>query len=91
MEIILLQDVDKIGKKGQVANVSDGYARNFLFPRKLAEIATPGKVAAVRRILEEKAAQERRIAEQAEETRELLSKTVITIPAPVGSGERCLS
>lgn len=88
MEIILLQDVDKIGKKGQVANVSDGYARNFLFPRKLAEIATPGKVAAVRRILEEKAAQERRIAEQAEETRELLSKTVITIPAPVGSGER---
>jgi large subunit ribosomal protein L9 len=88
MEIILLQDVDKIGKKGQVANVSDGYARNFLFPRKLAEIATPGKVAAVRRILEEKAAQERRVAEQAEETRELLSKTVITIPAPVGSGER---
>jgi large subunit ribosomal protein L9 len=88
MEIILLQDVDKIGKKGQVANVSDGYARNFLFPRKLAEIATPGKVAAVRRILEEKAAQERRVAEQAEETRELLAKTVITIPAPVGSGER---
>jgi large subunit ribosomal protein L9 len=88
MEIILLQDVDKIGKKGQVANVSDGYARNFLFPRKLAEIATPGKVAAVRRILDEKAAQERRIAEQAEETREILSKTVITIPAPVGSGER---
>ena len=88
MEVILLQDVEKLGKKGQVANVAEGFARNFLFPRKLAEIATPGKIAAVRKIVEEKAAHERRIAEQAEETRELLSKPVITIAAPVGSGER---
>ena len=48
MEVILLQDVEKLGKKGQVANVAEGFARNFLFPRKLAEIATPGKIAAVR-------------------------------------------
>ncbi|HEY5528743.1 MAG TPA: 50S ribosomal protein L9 [Thermoleophilia bacterium] len=88
MEIILLQDVENLGKRGEVANVSAGYGRNFLFPRKLAEIATPGKIAAVQKIVEEKAAQERRIAEQAEETRELLSKTVITIAAPVGAGDR---
>jgi large subunit ribosomal protein L9 len=40
MKVILLQDVKNIGKKGDVINTSDGYARNFLFPRKLAEEAT---------------------------------------------------
>ncbi len=88
MEIILLQDVDKLGKKGELANVSDGYARNFLFPRKLAEMATPARVAVVRQIMEEKAAHARREAERADETRDLLSKTVLTIPAPVGSADR---
>jgi large subunit ribosomal protein L9 len=88
MEIILLQDVDKLGKKGEVANVSEGYARNFLLPRKLAEMATPGRVAVVRQMMEEKAAQVRREAERADETRDLLSKTVLTIPAPAGSAER---
>ena len=88
MEIILLQDVDKVGKKGEVANVSEGYARNYLFPRKLAETATPGRVAQVRKIMDQKAAHARREAEQAEETRDLLAKTVLTIPAPVGSGDR---
>lgn len=40
MKVILLQDVKTIGKKGEVINASDGYARNFLFPRKLAQEAT---------------------------------------------------
>jgi large subunit ribosomal protein L9 len=88
MEIILLQDVEKLGKKGEVAHVSDGYARNYLFPRKLAEMATPARIAVVRQAMEEKAAHARREAERADETRDLLSKTVLTIPAPVGSGER---
>ena len=88
MEIILLQDVDKLGRKGDVANVSDGYARNFLLPRKLAEQATPARIAQVRQIMEERIAHERREAERADETRDLLSKTVLTIPAPVGSADR---
>jgi large subunit ribosomal protein L9 len=88
MEIILLQDVEKVGKKGEVANVSEGYARNFLLPRKLAETATAGRVAQIRKIMEQKADHVRREAERAEETRDLLSKTVLTIPAPVGSGDR---
>ena len=41
MEVILLKDVESLGQKGEVANVADGYARNFLFPRKLAEKPPP--------------------------------------------------
>jgi large subunit ribosomal protein L9 len=88
MEIILLQDVDNLGQKGEVANVSEGYARNYLLPRKLAERATPGRIAQVRKMMEEKAAQVRREAERADETRDLLSKTVLTITAAVGSSDR---
>ncbi|MCK9575684.1 MAG: 50S ribosomal protein L9 [Clostridia bacterium] len=44
MKVIFLQDVKGSGKKGQILNVSDGYARNFLFPKKLAEIATNSAV-----------------------------------------------
>ena len=44
MKVVLLQDVKSIGKKDQLVNVSDGYARNFLFPRKLAKEATTGAI-----------------------------------------------
>lgn len=88
MEVILLQDVENVGKKGEIAHVSDGFARNYLLPRKLAELATPGRIAAVRKIMEEKQARARREAERADETREILCRTVLTIPASVGSGER---
>lgn len=88
MEIILLQDVESLGKKGEVANVSDGYARNFLFPRKLAEQATAARIVAVRRTMQEKAEHERREIARADEIRDLLSKTVLTIPAQVGSADR---
>jgi len=88
MEIILLQDVSNLGNKGEVANVSEGYARNFLIPRKLAERATAGRIAQVRKVMEEKVAHARRELERADEIRDLLAKTVVTIPAAVGSGER---
>lgn len=88
MEVILRQDVEKVGRKGDVATVSDGYARNFLLPHKLAEVATASRIASVRKLQEERDARERREAEQAEDSRDMLSKTVLTIPAPVGSGDR---
>ncbi len=47
MKIILLRDVPKIGKKNEVKEVAEGYARNFLFPRKLAEIASKQRIADV--------------------------------------------
>ncbi|MCM0649292.1 50S ribosomal protein L9 [Clostridium swellfunianum] len=56
MKVILLADVKGVGKKGEVINASDGYARNFLFPRKLAQEATEGNM----NILNQKKEAERR-------------------------------
>lgn len=69
MRVLLLRDVPKIGKKGDTKEIADGYARNFLFPRKLAEPATDAGVARV--------AQERSRAHAMEAMRvELLEKTL---------------
>ena len=58
MEVILLQDVENLGDKGQLANVARGYARNYLIPRKMAEPATPGKIVEFRRREEERKARD---------------------------------
>ncbi|MFL6037988.1 MAG: 50S ribosomal protein L9 [Gaiellaceae bacterium] len=58
MEVILRQDVDKVGLRGEVVNVARGYARNFLFPRGLADEATPARVAEVRKVEERRAQHE---------------------------------
>ena len=50
MKIILSQDVTGIGRKGEVKNVSDGYARNFLLPNKLGQIATPAVIASAEKL-----------------------------------------
>lgn len=60
MKVILLQDVKGQGKQGEIKEVSEGYARNFLFPRKLAEEATPQALKA----LEEKRRKEERLKAQ---------------------------
>ncbi len=88
MEVILLQDVEDLGDKGQLANVARGYARNYLIPRKLAEVATPGKIVEFRRREEERKAREARLAVQAEEFTATLNKTVITLAAKAGEGAR---
>ena len=49
MKVIFLQDVPRVGKRHDVKEVNDGYAANFLLPRKLAEVATPHAVAALER------------------------------------------
>src|SRR5436190_1899104 len=71
MDVILKQDVDKLGLRGEVVNVARGYARNFLFPRGLAELATPGLV----RELEKRDAQRaRHEAKSADEGRTLAKR-----------------
>lgn len=87
-QAILLQDVDQLGERGTVVDVSKGYLRNFLIPRKLAEPATKGAVQAAARRLE---AAERAVADaasRARESAELLNRTVLTIPHQAGEDGR---
>ena len=78
-QAILLQDVETLGQKGEAVDVSPGYLRNYLVPRKLAQPATQGALeeAARRREVAEKA--EKEASARAEETAQLLSRTVLTI------------
>ena len=87
-QAILLQDVENVGERGEVIDVSPGYLRNFLLPRKLAHAATPGALAEAKRRMEaaEKAAQE--LADRAQENAALLSRTVLTIPQAAGDDGR---
>jgi large subunit ribosomal protein L9 len=84
MDVILLEDVEKVGLRGEVVSVARGYARNFLLPRRLAEPATAGRVAEVRRLEAERARQEARSADQAREIAEVLGKTVLRFDVKSG-------
>ena len=88
MQVILKQDVDKLGRRGDIVDVSRGYLRNFLVPRNLAEMATPGKLEEVRHEMEETEERDRRMAERASEIAATLNKSVITIEARTGEDER---
>jgi large subunit ribosomal protein L9 len=87
-QAILIEDVESLGEKGTVVDVSSGYLRNFLLPRKLAEVATKSSIdaAAKRREAIEKAARE--AVARAQENAELLGKTVLTIPQQAGDDGR---
>jgi large subunit ribosomal protein L9 len=84
MEVILLKDVDKVGLRGEVVNVSRGYMRNFLQPRRLAEPATAARVAELEKLEAQRARHEARSFEQAQEIAETLRKTVLRFEANAG-------
>ena len=87
-QAILLKDVEQLGAKGTVVDVSKGYLRNFLIPRKLAEPATKGAIAAAER---REAAAVRAAAsatQTARENAELLNRTVLTISHQAGEDGR---
>jgi large subunit ribosomal protein L9 len=67
MKVILRQDVDNVGLRGEVVEVARGYARNFLLPRKLAEPATPARVAEAEKVASHRARHEAQSFEQAQE------------------------
>lgn len=88
MKVILLADVKGAGKKEEIVNVSDGYARNFLFPKKLAVEATPG---AAKEIERKKAAERKREMErraEADKKAMSLRGKVITVKAKCGAQGR---
>jgi large subunit ribosomal protein L9 len=84
MEVILLRDVEKVGLRGDVVAVARGYARNFLLPRKLAEEATPARVAELRKRDAERARHEAKTAEQAQSIADTLAKTVLRFEVKAG-------
>lgn len=88
MKVILLQDVKGKGKKGQLLEVSDGYARNYMLPRKLAMEATADAINTMR--MNDRAAQERRTRERAEAVAlaERMKAMTLTVTAKGGGAGR---
>src|SRR3970040_2130918 len=84
MQIILLKDVEKLGLRGDVVDVARGYARNYLLPRRLAETATPARVAELRRVEAQRAQHEARSEEQAHEDGEVRAKTGLRFEVKAG-------
>src|SRR5919107_3801964 len=83
-QAILLKEVENLGEAGDAVDVSPGYLRNYLVPRKLAQPATKGALEDARRRLERAEAAERQAAERAGENAALLGKTVLTINHQAG-------
>jgi large subunit ribosomal protein L9 len=83
-QAILLKDVENLGQRGDAVEVSPGYLRNYLLPRKLAQPATRGALEEAQRRREAQERAEREQAERAQETAALLSKTVLTIQHRAG-------
>ena len=87
-QAILTQDVESLGEKGDVVDVSPGYLRNFLVPRKLAQPATPGALEAAKSRMEAAERAQEEASARAEENAALLTKTVLTIPQQAGDDGR---
>jgi large subunit ribosomal protein L9 len=84
MDVILLSDVDKVGLRGEVVSVARGYARNYLLPRRLAEPATPARVAELERRESQRARHDAKTFEHAQEIADLLRKTVLRFEVKAG-------
>ena len=88
MKVILLEDVKGVGKRDEVVNVSDGYARNFLFPRKWAMEATENAVKVVERKREAERRKEAEARAAAEETAAKLKNKVVVLKVKCGEKGR---
>jgi large subunit ribosomal protein L9 len=87
-QAILLTDVDQLGDRGAVVEVSSGYLRNYLVPLKLAQLATPGALKEAQRAIAHAEHQAATAVERAEETAALLRKTVLTLSHQAGDDGR---
>ena len=85
---ILLEDVESLGERGTVVDVSSGYLRNYLLPRKLAQTATKGSIEAASRARQAAERAQHEAADRARENAALLGRTVLTIPQQAGEDGR---
>ena len=84
MEVVLRKDVEKVGLRGEVVNVARGFARNYLFPRGLADEATPARVAELQKVEERRAKHEAKTFEDAQAVAERLSQIVLNFEVKAG-------
>ncbi len=84
MDVILTTDVEKLGLKGEVVAVKPGFARNYLLPRRLAELATAGRVAETQRVAAQRARHEARSTEQAAEIAATLTRAELRFEMKAG-------
>lgn len=88
MKVILLADVKNVGKKGDVINTSDGYARNYLFPKKLAEEATGANLNRINAVKESERKHKLKEMEEAQKLAEDLKSKEVTLKVKAGEGGR---
>jgi large subunit ribosomal protein L9 len=87
-QAILLEDVESLGERGAVVDVSAGYLRNYLVPRRLAEAATKSSIDVATRRREAAERAEREAEDRARDNAALLGRTVLTIPQQAGDDGR---
>ena len=87
MKLILLEDVDRLGKRGAVVSVKDGYGRNFLIPRKLATPATEGNLKSLSLIQKQEKIKEASEEKDAAQMKEQLEQLSLNIPMKSGEGD----
>lgn len=88
MELILKQDVEKIGFKDDIVTVKNGYGRNFLIPQKLAVMATPSAKKVLAETLKQRAYKEQKVVDEANVIAEALRALDIKIASKVGTGDK---
>ncbi|RYD02463.1 50S ribosomal protein L9 [Desulforamulus aquiferis] len=88
MQVVLLQDVPKIGKKGDIVNVAEGYARNFLYPRNLASPASEGKLKEISTQRQNQVAKKQKLEQEARDLAAKISNLTVKLQAKVGEAGR---
>jgi large subunit ribosomal protein L9 len=88
MEVILREDIEKLGSRGEVVKVADGYARNFLLPKRLAVAATDANKNIVEQERQSHLRKEAKLQSEAEDLAKLLSGVSVTIAQKAGEGDQ---
>lgn len=88
MEVLLLKDLNQLGQAGEVKRVSDGYARNYLIPRGLAVMATPGAIKQAKKQREAAARRQVKELSQAQALAQVLDGLMVTFQARAGESDR---